>query len=101
VVAGAEAARAVFLDNSLYAFFAFAARTVAQRLRVASAMAFLPAAESFRLGFAVAAALAGSDSPRSLAHLAFCARAIFRRDAAENLFRLRVGASGMAVGSER
>jgi hypothetical protein len=38
----------------------------------------------------------GSISPLILAHRAFCASAIFLRDAALNLLRLRVGASAVA-----
>ena len=56
---------------------------------------------SFRLGFADSglAGAVGSDSPLILAHLAFCAIAIFRREAALNFLRFLVGAPGVAVGS--
>ena len=75
------------------AFFA------AQRFFKAATIAALPALLSFRFGFAgsgVDAGAGGSDSPRIFAHLALCAMAIFRREAAENL-RFLVGASGVAA----
>jgi hypothetical protein len=43
------------------------------------------------LGTSAGAGAAGSDSPLILAHLAFCARAIFRRTAALNFLRFPVG----------
>ena len=63
---------------------------------VASEIAFLPAALSLRFGFA-ASGVDGSDSPRIAAHLARCAIAIFRREAAENFFRFPVEAPGVAA----
>ena len=63
-------------------------------------IARLPAAENFRfgLGDSFAAGAGGSGSPLILAHLASCAIAIFRLEAALNLLRLRFGASGAAAG---
>ena len=84
------------------AFFTFAAsaRFSAQRRFRAARMAFLPAAESFRFGLCSLAGAAGSDSPLTLAHRAFCARAIFRLEAAENFLRLVETACGaMAAGA--
>jgi len=63
-------------------FAALAARAFARFATIAA----LPALLSFRLGFldfGVAGA-GGSDSPRIFAHLAFCAIAIFRLEAALN-----------------
>src|SRR5262249_52326854 len=85
------------------AFFAWAASDAAlfnaQRFFVASLIAFLPAALILRLRFATFGAVSEgtSDSPLILAHLAFWAAAIFRRAAAENFFRFRVGTSASAV----
>lgn len=58
-----------------------------------------PALLSLRFGFAGSDLVGadGLDSPLILAHLAFCAKAIFRLEAAENFFRFPVGASGVAV----
>lgn len=57
------------------------------------------AADSFRLGFGAGAGAGavGSDSPRSLAYLAFCASDIFRLEAALNFLRFPVGASGVVA----
>ena len=52
-----------------YAFAAFSALIFAHRFFVAATMAFLPAAESFRLG--LAAFGEGVAAPLILAHLAF------------------------------
>src|ERR1035437_7982590 len=60
---------------------------------------FIPSSLIRRFAFGALAGAGGSDSPRSIAHLAFCAIAIFRLEAAENLLRLRVGGSGLAAGS--
>ena len=63
----------------------FAARNAAHRFRVASAIAFRPAALIVRFFFLTGAtASAVTDSPLIPAHLSFCARAIFLREAAEN-----------------
>jgi len=70
---------------------------------VASLMAFLPAALSFRFclsGLAAAGDDAGSASALILAHLAFCAAAILRRAAALT-FRLRGGDPEVATDSVR
>jgi hypothetical protein len=78
-------------------FWPLAALTAAHRFFVAAMIAALPALLSFLFAFGASGGdvAAGSDSPRSFAHRAFCARAIFRRAAAENFFRLRTGASGL------
>jgi hypothetical protein len=83
---------APFFAGFDYAFFA-AARFAAHIFFVAAMIAFRPAAESFRLGF-------GACSPLIFAHLAFCAKAIFRRAAALNFLRLPGVASGVAAGGE-
>jgi hypothetical protein len=77
--------------------FAAAAWTAAHLFFVASEIAFLPAALSFRFGFdgSIAAGADGSDSPFSFAHLAFCPRAI-RRLAAAEILRFSAGAFGVA-----
>ena len=85
------------------AFIAFAAsaRFSAHRFFVAAIILAIPSLLIRRLGL-VASGLAGAggpDSPLILAHRAFCAIAIFRLEAAENLLRLRVGASGVAAGA--
>ena len=69
-----------------------------QRFFVAAMMFFMPFALIRRLGFAESGARddSGSISPLILAHRAFCASAIFLRDAALNFLRLRVGASAVA-----
>jgi len=90
-------------DNLGAAFFAtagaifFAAAFFSRhRFFKAATIAALPALLSLRFGSGVAGA-GGSDSPLILAHLAFCAIAILRRDAAENFFRFLTGASGVAA----
>jgi hypothetical protein len=78
---------------------AFAALTLAQRFFVAAMIRAMPALLIRRFGltgFRVAAGWAGSDSRLALAHLAFCARAIFRLVAALNFLRFREVASGAA-----
>ena len=75
------------------------ARFNAQRLLVASLIAFLPAALNFLFCFAglgVAGDDAGSASPLALAHLACCAAAILRRPAA---LILRLGAGTPDAGA--
>jgi hypothetical protein len=71
----------------LYAAFFFSALNLAQRARVAAAILFLPAAEIVRLPFrgakGVVLAVASPEPFRAFAHLAFCASAILRREAAE------------------
>jgi hypothetical protein len=86
---------AFFRAGPVYFFaasFAFAALAARAFFRFAASFAFA-AAESFRfaLGTSAGAGAAGSDSPLILAHLAFCARAIFRRTAALNFLRFPVG----------
>ena len=95
--APAEAAFAegFFRATLLAGFAAFAARYSAQRFLVASAIAFLPAAEIFR--FLGAAAGAVISRPFTFAHRLRCASAIFRRAAALNLWRLRGAAASEAV----
>src|SRR5437870_699536 len=78
--------------------FATLALCKRQRFLVAAMIAFLPAAESWRLGFG-ASGVAFDDSPFSLAHLFRCAAAIRARPAALILRRLRFGASDGAVDS--
>jgi hypothetical protein len=73
----------------------FVAVFPAQRFFKAATIAALPALLSFRLGFA-GSDVAG-DVPLIAAHRLVCASAIFRREAAENFFRSRGGASGVAV----
>jgi len=77
---------------------AFAALAALAFFRFATSTAFA-AAESFRFAFGggVGAGAGGSDSPFIFAHLAFCARAIFRRAAAENFLRFPGLASGVVV----
>jgi hypothetical protein len=73
----------------LYAARFFAARNFAQRKRVAAAILFLPAAEILCLCLTGAEAVVfaepadGCGPFLTAAHLAFCAAAIFRREAAE------------------
>ena len=64
-------------------------------------MAFLPAAESFRLAFGASglACAGGSDSPRILAHRRRWASFIRRRVAAENFLRLPGVASDVVAAS--
>src|ERR1035438_3594629 len=78
------------------AFIAFAAsaRFSAHRFFVAAMILAIPSLLKRRFGFGALAGADGSDSPRILAHLAFCAIAIFRLEAALNLLRFLVGASG-------
>jgi len=70
------------------------------RFFVAAMILFMPSALIRRLGLGVfSVAGGGAISPLTLAHRTFCARAIFFRDAALNLLRLRMGASGVEAGS--
>ena len=73
---------AFFLVGCVFAAAFFAA----QRFFSAATIAALPALLSCRFGFAGlgVAGAGGSDSPWSFAHLAFCAIAIFRLEAALN-----------------
>ena len=111
VATASGAVRAFFLglllDDLAGAFlvgveaFAASARFSAQRLLVASLIAFLPAALSFRFclaGLGATSDDAGSASPLILAHLAFCAAAILRRPAAL-IFLLRAEVPDSAPGS--
>ena len=50
-----------------------------------------------RFGFVALAGAGGSDLPLILAHLAFCAIAIFRLEAALNLLRFLVAGSGVVA----
>jgi hypothetical protein len=93
-VVGAGSGPTAFFASFTGAYFA-AAFFAAQRFFKAATIAALPAAESFRFGFADFD-VAG-DVPLIAAHLARCAIAIFRRAAGENFFRLPVGASVVAV----
>jgi hypothetical protein len=85
-------------------FFVIVADLAAARFRahiffVAAMIAALPAALSFLFGFGAfaGAGAGGSASPLTLAHLAFWAKAILRRAAAENFFRFLAGASDVAA----
>jgi hypothetical protein len=72
-------------------YFVASARFAAQRFLAAATIARLPAAESFRFGFAAAGAACGFfDS----AHLFRCASAIRARPAALMPRRLRFAGSG-------
>ena len=85
-----------FFDAAFFATVAFeyaSARFAAQRLLVASLIAFLPAALSVLFclaGLSAAIDDVGSPSPLILAYLGFCAAAILRRPAAL-IFRLSAG----------
>ena len=84
---------AAFFPTVACGFWA-SARFNAQRVLVASLIAFLPAALNFFFCFAglgLAGDDAGSASPLALAHLACCAAAILRRPAAL-ILRLGAGA---------
>jgi hypothetical protein len=87
-------AGAVFFVTTDFAFAAFARRAFT---RFATSFA-RAAADNFLLAFRASAGAGGggSDSPRSLAYLAFCARDILRRATALNFLRFPVGASGSA-----
>src|ERR1035438_3189825 len=78
-------AGAVFFVTADFAIAALAARAF---FKFATSFAFA-AANIFRLGFGagVGAGAGCSASPFIFAHLVFCARAIFRRAAAENFLR--------------
>src|SRR5437016_7376123 len=91
-----HSSRAVLLPVAGYAFAA-SARFSAQRRLLAAMIAFLPAAESFRLGFA--AFDEPALTPLILAHLAFCASAIAFLPAALIFRRLRFGVSDLALDS--
>ena len=98
----AAPASAAFLTTAFLragAAFAASALFCAHRLLAASWMAFLPAAESFRLAFGASGLTfaGGSDSPRILAHRRCWASCIRRRVAAENFLRLRGVASGVVA----
>jgi len=101
VGAGADFFTAAFLTRA--PVFAGADFTAAlckrQRFFVAAMILFMPSALIRRLGFGGSgiAGAGGSILPVILAHRAFCARAIFLRDAAVNFLRLRTGASGMTA----
>jgi hypothetical protein len=78
-----------------YAFFAaFANR---HRFLVAAMIRFIPSGLILRFAFGAFFATGAGDVPLIAAHLAFCARAIFRLEAAENFFRFLVGASGVSA----
>jgi len=76
-------------SQSYYAtYLFFAALNFAQRERAAAAILFLPAAEIFRVRFTAEPFVFGTPAADcapflALAHLAFCASAIFRRKAAD------------------
>src|ERR1017187_4212664 len=77
---------------------AASALTLAQRLRLASAMAFLPAALSFRFGLAASGATGdGSDSFLASAHRFRCASPMRFLAAALIFRRLPFGAAGVTA----
>jgi hypothetical protein len=83
-------AAAFFLAGAAFFVAAFAAaRRRAHIFLLAAIIAARPAALNFRLAFGAAtgAGAAGSASPLIFAYLAFCARDILRRAAAENFLR--------------
>ena len=84
------AAAPYFFINRWLPGYAFAATALfnAHRFLLAAMIAFLPAADSFRLGFG-ASGLDLDDSPFILAHLSRCAAAMWARPAALILRRLR------------
>lgn len=69
---------------------------MAQRRRAAAAILFLPVAEIVRVRSTGAEGVAAADFDlfRAFAHLTFCARAIFRREAADII---RAGGVGLRV----
>lgn len=84
--------RAIFFGTA-------AARFKAHRFFTAATIAFLPAAESFRLAFGASglACADGSASPRIFAHRRRWASFIRRRVSAENFLRLPGMASGVVA----
>jgi len=81
---------------------ALAALANRQRFLVAAMIRFMPSALIRRFAFGAfgAAGVAGadgSDLPLIVAHLAFCARAIFRLTATEKPLRFLAGASGVLL----
>ena len=64
-------------------------------------IAFLPAADSFRLGLGDSCAAFGSDCFFDSAHLFRCASAMRARAAALIFRRLRFGGSAVAAGSAK
>src|SRR5665647_2275296 len=97
---GAVVLEAFLAAGACWALAAVAASalTLAHRLRVASAMAFLPAALSFRFGLAASGAT-GDDGPDDFldsAHRFRCASPM-RFRAAALMRRLPVGPSGVAA----
>ena len=93
---------AAFLEATFFAGADFAAALCKrQRFFVAAMILFMPSALIRRLGLGGFAVVAdgSSISPLILAHRAFWAKAIFLREAALNLLRLRTGASGVEAGS--
>jgi hypothetical protein len=80
-------------------YWALAALTASHRFFVAAMIAFLPAAESFRLGLGAAAGAGGSVAFLEAAHLLRWASPMRFRAAAPIFRRLRVAGSGAAAGS--
>jgi len=79
--------------------FALAALTTAHRFFVAVMIAFLPAAESFRLGFGAAFGAEGRAAFLEAAHLLRCASAIAFLPAALIFLRFRFDGSDVALGA--
>jgi len=93
-----------FLEGPFLAAFscsAFSALTLAHRAFVAAMIRARPALLIRRFRCEGCGAGACSDPLFIFCHLAFCASAIFRLEAAENFFRLSGPASLSAVGSGR
>jgi len=94
---GATFLIAAFLATGHYAFAASALFN-AHRFFVAAIIAFLPAAESFRLGLCAASGAGGSAAFLDAAQRFRCASAIRARLAALILLRLRFCGSGATAG---
>src|ERR1035441_9229849 len=93
---------AAFFAGFLVAAFsccALAALTASHRFFVAALIAFLPAAESFRLGLGAASGTDGSAAFLDAAHLLRCASPMRFRAAALSFRRLGVAGSAAAAGS--
>lgn len=83
--------------EALAVALAASARFSAQRFFVAAMIAFLPAAESFRLALGAAAGSDGAEGFLDPAHLLRCASAMRARAAALILRRLRFVGAGAAA----
>jgi hypothetical protein len=90
---------AAFFVTAFFAGAFAAAFCKRHRFFVAAMILAIPSLliRRFGLGAFGTAGADGSDSPLILAHLAFCAIAIFRLEAALNFLRFLVGASGVVA----